>query len=104
QVALSFSGGTFQRNSTSAVLVSRSVDGGRNWSNPTTLISDGADHFNDKESITADPTDARYVYAVWDRLSPQGDGPTYFSRTANSGVTWEAARAIYDPGVDSQTI
>ncbi len=24
--------------------------------------------FNDKDSITADPTDAKFVYATWDRL------------------------------------
>ena len=36
---------------------------------PATLILDGPAAFNDKESITADPTDAHYVYATWDRLA-----------------------------------
>src|ERR671934_647579 len=52
---------------TSAVLVSKSTDAGDHWSEPTTLISErSAFHFNDKESITADPTIASNVYAVWD--------------------------------------
>jgi hypothetical protein len=49
-------------------LVSKSTDGGDTWSEPITLIRDDSFfHFNDKESITADPTNANYVYAVWDR-------------------------------------
>ena len=52
-----------------AVLVHRSTDGGASWSAPTTLIIDtNGQIFNDKNSLTADPTDARYAYAVWDRL------------------------------------
>ena len=42
------------------------------------LIRDSGDRdvsyaFNDKESITADPTNANYAYAVWDRFTtPSG--------------------------------
>ena len=104
QIGLSFTGGTFQPRSENAVLVSHSADGGLTWSDPTTLIHDGSDRFNDKESLTADPVDARYVYAVWDRLDPANNGPSYFSRTTNGGLTWEAPRPIYDPGVRHQTI
>ncbi len=39
-----------------------------------------------------------------DRLLPSGRGPTYFTRTVDGGITWEAPRAIYDPGGTSQTI
>jgi len=56
QIAIVFNGDTFATGSQSAVLVSRSIDNGITWSNPTTLISDGSQFFNDKESITADPT------------------------------------------------
>src|ERR671936_2129341 len=53
---------------TSAILVSKSTDKGRHWSEPITLIRDSSPfNFNDKESITADPTNASNAYAVWDR-------------------------------------
>ena len=102
QSALAFNGSTGA--SGNAVLASRSVDGGRSWSAPVALIADGASNFNDKDSIAADPTAAGFAYAVWDRLSLSGHGPAYFSRTIDGGVTWEPARAIYDPGGNNQTI
>ena len=70
----------------SLVLVSRSGDGGMTWGSPLTLIRDGEQFFNDKESITADRTDPRFVYAVWDRLAAAGGGPAYFARSADGGV------------------
>jgi len=90
-------------NGDNAIVVSRSTDGGRVWSNPVALRRDGAQDFNDKESITADLTDARYVYAVWDRLTGN-HGPTWFTRTIDAGASWEPARNVYDPGANSQTI
>ena len=93
-----------------AILVSKSTDGGTTWGTPVTLIRDQQpDGFDDKESITADPTDARYVYAVWDRLTspapgagqgppaPQAAAAVMLSRSTDGGVTWEAPRVIYDP-------
>lgn len=103
QIAISLNGLPFAPGSNNAVLVSRSRTGGLDWSNPITLIRDDETAFNDKETITADPTDSRFVYAVWDRLSAAG-GPTMFARTTDGGRTWEAARVIYDPGVTNQTI
>ncbi len=95
-----------------AMLVSRSTDGGLSWGDPVALQADtAADVSIDKETITADPLDANYVYAVWDRLTgfdvannPLGTGPAWFSRTTNGGQSWEVARPIYDPGPDTQTI
>ncbi|MDQ3024981.1 MAG: glycoside hydrolase [Pseudomonadota bacterium] len=104
QSALATNGGSFTPGSSNALLVSRTTDGGRTWSNPITVFQDTNPFFNDKEAITADPNDARFAYLVWDRLSSTGSGPTYFSRTTDSGATWEAARAIYNPGALSQTI
>ena len=104
QIALAFSGATFQAGSANAMLVSRSINGGTAWSNPTALIVDGAQFFNDKESITADPSSSTYVYAVWDRLPASGGGPAYFTRSLNGGVNWQTAHSIYDPGPSSQTI
>ena len=80
---------------TTAILVSRSANGGYTWDAPTTVIlhTNGGD---DKEAITADPNDARYVYAVWDRPASGGIS-VWFSRTADSGATWDAARVILSP-------
>jgi len=99
-------------NNSHAMQASRSTDGGLHWSAPVTILEErGADILNDKESLTADPLDARYVYAVWDRLSGLTSinpnnfrGPSYFSRTTDGGVTWEPARQIFDAGANGQTI
>ena len=103
-LSLSFTGGILQPGSSSAMLVGRSGDGGMTWSVPTTLIKDGATAFNDKGSITADPNNASYVYAVWDRLTGATGGPSYFAVTADGGSTWQAPRSIYDPGPQNQTL
>ena len=104
QLSLGVSGAQFEAGAISAMLVSRSTDGGRSWANPVTLIRDGSPFLNDKNSITADATDSRYVYAVWDRVSTDNRGPTLFARTTDGGATWEPARVTYDPGVGNQTI
>ena len=104
QIALALNGSWPLPDSSNAILVSSSSDGGASWSTPTVLIRDTGAYFNDKESITADPHDSRYVYAVWDRLDIAGGGPTYFARTTDGGASWEPARPIYDPGSTAQTI
>jgi hypothetical protein len=104
QVAIAFSGGTFAPGSVNAVLASRSLDGGATWSAPATLIRDGAAAFNDKESVSADPTNGNYAYAVWDRLVTGGAGPTWLARTTDAGATWEPARAVYVPSGKDQTL
>ncbi|HEX4885198.1 MAG TPA: sialidase family protein [Casimicrobiaceae bacterium] len=104
QSSLSLTGGTLVAGSRNAITVSRSGDGGRTWSAPLALIVDGEQFFNDKEAITADPTDARHVYVAWDRLRRGGGGPTYFARTTDGGSTWEPAREIHDPGNNAQTL
>ena len=103
-MALSTNGSSFASGSANAMLVSRSFDGGRSWSAAATLIRDGASAFNDKNAITADPGNASLAYAVWDRLTPDGNGPIYFTRTTNGGGSWEPARPIYNPGGINQTI
>src|SRR5580704_12499254 len=103
-LALAFTGDVLASGSSSAMLVAQSLDGGANWTLPVALIQDGPDFFNDKGSITADPTNSNFVYAVWDRLTSQNSGPSYFTLTANAGSTWAVPRAIYDPGTNNQTI
>lgn len=104
-MALSFSGAeTFAAGSASAPRVARSLDGGRTWEPPVTLMRDGAQAFNDKTSITADPADSNFVYAVWDRLVPGAGGPAWFARTVDGGATWEPARLLFDPGASAQTL
>lgn len=103
-LSLSFSGGALQSGSSNGQLVSRSLDGGMTWSAPIALITDGANFFNDKGAITADPGDSNYLYAVWDRIGTQNSGPTYFAVTNDAGATWQGGRSIYDPGAGNQTI
>lgn len=103
-MSLSSTGASFAQGSANAMLASRSSDGGRTWSSAATLIADSASHFNDKNSITADPRDARFAYAVWDRLSSTGSGPAMLARTTDAGATWESARVLYDPGPAAQTL
>jgi len=103
---------------TSAMLVAKSTDGGATWGEPITLIRETSDlHFNDKNSITADPTDSNYVYAVWDRSRKPGEnmsfnalhsfafrGDIYLSRTTDGGQTWEPGHAIFAPKANLFTI
>jgi len=103
-VAIAFSGGLLQPGSVSAVIASRSTDGGMSWGPTRTLIRDTGNFFDDKCTITADPVTPHYVYAVWDRLVSDTAGPTAFTRSTDDGLTWSAARTIYDPGPTNQTI
>ncbi len=100
-MALGFNVGALLPGSASAMLASRSTDGGLSWSQATTLARDGETVFHDKNSLTADPTDARYVYAVWDRLDANNFGPTLLARSVDGGATWEPARVIYAPAVSA---
>jgi hypothetical protein len=94
---------------TTAILASRSTNKGVSWSAPAVLIDDNdLRFFNDKESITADPTDSNLVYAVWDRIYKPGQskgfpaqvnsfafrGFPYLARSTDNGQTWEPARRI----------
>jgi hypothetical protein len=116
--------GTAAGTNDTGVATVTSTNGGKTWTNPnlekadqgTSPIFEFTHFFNDKESITADPLHAGTAYVVWDRLkapshSPDAAlhahafrGPTWFSKTSDGGQTWSAARQIFDPGQNSQTI
>jgi BNR repeat-like domain len=113
-----------------SVAAATSYDGGATWTNVQTIIQDPcvtmrqpgytcnpkAYTLNDKESVTADPTQPGYAYAVWDRLtappaSPPGffhepayKGPAWISRTTDYGQTWSAPQQMVTSPSDDQTI
>jgi hypothetical protein len=125
-ISLSFDA-TTARN---GVLAARMAHGTSTWSEPFVLKFDESrtgvpegNNFNDKESITADPTDpaGNLVYATWDRfVSPSETAPlpafenahafhepVWFDRTTNGAAaspSWEPAREIFDPGTQNGTI
>jgi hypothetical protein len=78
---------------------------GANWRPPQILIEDRGDRFifNDKVSITGDPTRAGFAYATWLRFTHPAEGRNtpvadfhsfafrgnpMISRTTNAGATW----------------
>jgi hypothetical protein len=73
-----------------------STDGGKTWNNVHDLIKDPRSQaFNDKESVTADPTLPGLAYSVWDRFQRgQTAIPTVFAHTTDGGRSWSRARVI----------
>jgi hypothetical protein len=117
-VSISFN---FVANADNAVAASTSTNGGQTWSPPALVDQitgpDANRLFDDKESVTADPTRAGVAYAVWDRFTGgHNDNPTQilhskgftspalFSMTIDGGAHWSAPRVIYDPGWRNNTI
>lgn len=106
-MALGVSGAAQQAGSVSTMLATRSLDNGQTWQPVQALVRDTGSLFHDKNSLTADPFNAAFVYAVWNRLDAPGNGPTFLSRSIDAGASWEPARAIYtplQPGGTAQTV
>lgn len=105
---LSMTGGIREPGSETAILVSRSGDGGLTWGNPRTFIREGPPAFDDLPAVTADPFDSRFVYLVWTRIlalnETDFEGPVYFSSSTDGGRTWEPGRPIYSPGIPASNI
>ena len=80
-------------NTSNEVVVSNSNDGGLHWS-PAILVTGSGDLSPDHPSITADPTNASLVYAVWNGTNSKHSSASVFSRTKDGGVAWETPRAI----------
>ncbi|NEE03470.1 sialidase family protein [Phytoactinopolyspora halotolerans] len=88
------------------------------FSEPILIAFNDEGKLHDKNSLTADPTDADLVYAVWDFLDiPPGalirpdravalgfKGAALFSRTTDGGQTWSEPEVLYNPGGINQTI
>jgi hypothetical protein len=100
----------------SAVLVSKAphtADGSLHFGAPTTLVADTSPFpnnlFNDKPSVTADPTDPNRVYVIWDRGEFPGDDAAFdalhsrairqdilMATTTDGGQNW-TTRTIRSP-------
>src|SRR6266704_2871127 len=106
-------------NNNKAVAAATSTNGGQTWKNVRVIIADNEgtlQFFNDKESVTADPTKNGVAYVVWDRLelpngNPDADlhtaafrGPTMFSKTTDGGKTWSSPSTIVKVPSRQQTI
>ncbi len=82
-----------------AILANKSVDGGLTWSDPIKLIEDkNNSNFNDKPSITADPTDPNRVYAVWSRFTGGFEVKVTapLARSTDGGQTWTAPEPLHE--------
>ena len=115
QVALSIN----DSNVANAVLTSRSFDKGANWEDPVVVkFDDQANFFNDKETITADPTDSRFVYVTWQRIVAPNERASarageraasfrsiaWFARSDDNGASYDVVKPVFDPGQFAQTI
>jgi Neuraminidase (sialidase) len=102
-----------------AVVAARSTDGGATWDHiqpiPGAFLQT-ADNSTDKNATTADPTENKTAYTVWDTLILPTDnpddnphaqaytGPAYFSKTTDGGKTWSRAQIIVNTANRTQTI
>jgi hypothetical protein len=108
-----------QTNNDNAVAAVRSTNGGVSWDHLAVIRQDNNQNqfFNDKESVTADPTRPQTAYAVWDQLAGPVDnpavlvhnlhsfiGPSWFSKTTDGGVTWTPAKIIVPMRQNQQSI
>ena len=100
---LAFAGGTSALDP-SALLVSRSDDGGLTWGAPAVAVDDPALMFNDKQALTADPTRTGYVYLVWARFVGGVLPINYLSRSIDGGRTWLTPTPLPDTGQFNQIV
>ena len=90
-------------NPPSAIVASRSRDGGRSWTTPSTVAPSAPG--NETSMISADPMHAGRAYAVWANWDHTYSFPlaatVSFARTSDGGRTWSAPGVIDRPGPTS---
>lgn len=103
-------------NSQGGMLATRSVDGGVTWSDPIVQVDFNypavqsgnpnalsGSKLHDKNTLTVDPNDDDFIYAVWDRVGifDKGAAPTVFARSTDGGLSWEPVKNIYNVNKDN---
>jgi hypothetical protein len=98
------------------MLVTKSVDGGVTWSDPIIQVdfnyaavqavnpdARNGSKLHDKNTLTVDPNDGNYIYAVWDRIGilDKGAAPTIFTRSTDGGGSWAPVKNIYNVNQDN---
>lgn len=84
----------------SGILLWRSTDGGRTWSEPLPVVERNQNFFDDKEWLGVDTSGGPYdgtLYVAWLRArSTTGGGPVelMFTRSRDGGQTWTPERRI----------
>jgi len=83
---------------TTAVVASRSSNGGRSWRPPTTVARPLQG--NETDSVTASPTLAGHAYVAWANfvVAPPRTNTLEFSRTTDGGATWSPSVLVDQPG------
>jgi hypothetical protein len=87
-----------------AIVVNKSVDGGRSWSAPIPVSTRKGE---DKPSIAADPVDPCIVHVGWTRFNDDAAGETFHSRTTDCGQSWSQPQVIFTndpPGGGAQFV
>ena len=75
------------------IVASHSVDGGRSWAVPTTLVPPA--NGNETPAITGSPTQPGRAYEVWAEFAT---GDIHFSTTSDRGATWSPS-VVVDPSI-----
>lgn len=89
-------------------LATRSLNGGRRWSEPEPLVMETRQRSVNYSggAITADPHRPRFVYSVVPKFAepdPDGGngafrGALFFNRSRDGGRSWQPARKVFDAG------